>query len=79
MLSVVGIPFGVWLAFSHDFGLHGLWYGLTVSLVYSGCVGVWLALTTDWAHEVEKVEMRLKAEEHHGDYESNAVRQVAAH
>ena len=79
MSPVVGIPFGVWLAFSHDFGLHGLWYGLTVSLVYSGCVGVWLALTTDWAYEVEKVVKRLKAEEHAGDLEGNGVRRAVAH
>ncbi|VDC07465.1 unnamed protein product [Peniophora sp. CBMAI 1063] len=73
---VVGIPFGVWLAFNRDFGLHGLWYGLTLSLVYSGCVGAWLALTTDWANEVEKVIKRLKSEEHAGDLEGNGVRQV---
>ncbi|KZV68355.1 MATE efflux family protein [Peniophora sp. CONT] len=74
---VVGIPFGIWLAFSRDFGLHGLWYGLTVSLVYSGCVGAWLALTTDWELEVQKVVMRLKAEEHSGDVEGNGVRHAA--
>ncbi|KAI0031948.1 MATE efflux family protein [Vararia minispora EC-137] len=57
---VIGIPFGIWLAFKRDAGLHGLWYGLTVSLVYSAVAGVYLALTTDWAKEVRKVEERLE-------------------
>ncbi len=41
-------------------GLHGLWYGLTVSLVYGSTVGVWLGLKTDWNWEVEKVRKRLE-------------------
>ncbi len=52
-------------------GLHGLWYGLTTSLVYGSVVGVWIALRTDWEREVQKVQKRLEAdktqeEEHSG-------------
>jgi len=56
-----GIPFGVWLAFRHNMGLHGLWYGLTLSLVYGSVVGVSMALQADWNRESEKVQRRLEA------------------
>jgi len=58
---VLGIPFGVWLAFRHNMGLHGLWYGLTLSLVYGSVVGVSMALQADWNRESEKVQRRLEA------------------
>lgn len=60
---VIGIPLGMLLAFKYNMGLHGLWTGLTVSLVYCAVLGAWLALTTDWQHQVDKVERRLAAEE----------------
>ncbi|KAI0040201.1 MATE efflux family protein [Auriscalpium vulgare] len=61
---ILGIPFGVWLAFSRGMELHGLWIGLTVSLVYSAVVGVYLCLVTDWPHELDKVQKRLAADKH---------------
>ena len=67
---IAGIPFGIWLAFWHDMHLHGLWIGLTISLVYSAVAGVWIALRTDWDHEVEKVRVRLEADRKHADAES---------
>ena len=42
--------------------LHGLWVGLTISLVYSAAAGVWISLRTDWEREVEKVRVRLEAD-----------------
>ena len=57
----VGIPFGLWLAFRQNMGLHGLWYGLTVSLIYCSVVGVMMALRADWNKESEKVQKRLEA------------------
>ncbi|KAK1227645.1 ethionine resistance protein [Marasmius sp. AFHP31] len=66
---VIGIPFGVWLAFKHDLGLHGLWIGLTVSLVYSAVFGTWLCLRTDWNREVEKVLERIAKERKAGEEE----------
>ncbi|KAI9458930.1 MATE efflux family protein [Lactarius psammicola] len=59
---MLGIPTGVWLAFRRNMGLHGLWYGLTISLVYGSAVGVWIGLKTDWVREVQKVQMRLEAD-----------------
>jgi MATE family multidrug resistance protein len=50
-------------------GLHGLWYGLTVSLIYSSAVGVTMALRADWDKELEKVQKRLEAAKaHHDEY-----------
>ncbi|KDQ60317.1 hypothetical protein JAAARDRAFT_56234 [Jaapia argillacea MUCL 33604] len=59
---VIGIPFGLWLTFKHNMALHGLWIGLTVSLVYCAAFGVYLSLRTDWNREVTKVMDRLAAE-----------------
>jgi MATE family multidrug resistance protein len=39
--------------------LPGLWFGLTVALVYGSAIGIWLCLTTNWDREVEKVVERL--------------------
>ena len=57
-----GIPFGIWLAFKVNLGVHGLWIGLTVSLVYCSVAGVWLCIRTDWNREVQKVMDRLQRE-----------------
>ncbi|KAF9459120.1 MATE efflux family protein [Collybia nuda] len=57
---IIGIPFGMWLAFSKGMGIHGLWIGLTVSLVYCSVFGTVLCLRTDWDREVWKVTQRLK-------------------
>ncbi|KAI0700194.1 MATE efflux family protein [Cytidiella melzeri] len=59
---VIGIPFGIWLAFSREYGLAGLWIGLTISLVYAAGVGVWICLRTDWDYQVQKVRARLAAD-----------------
>jgi MATE family multidrug resistance protein len=59
--ALAGIPFGIWLAFRQNIGLHGLWYGLTVSLIYGSVVGVTIALRADWNKESEKVQKRLEA------------------
>ncbi|KAI0746552.1 MATE efflux family protein [Daedaleopsis nitida] len=72
---VIGIPFGIWLAFWRGMELHGLWVGLTISLMYSAAVGIWLSLRTDWDREVEKVRIRLeqdqKAMHGQGDVEAS--------
>ncbi|KAJ6571996.1 mate-domain-containing protein [Mycena capillaripes] len=59
---IIGIPFGAWLAFDRDLGLHGLWIGLTVSLVYCAVFGTLLCVRTDWDREVRKVVARITAE-----------------
>ena len=71
---IVGIPFGVWLAFKCHAGLHGLWIGLTVSLVYGAAVGVTICLRSNWDREVQKVKDRLAADKMaHGDAEANGI------
>ncbi|KAF9041212.1 multidrug/Oligosaccharidyl-lipid/Polysaccharide flippase [Panaeolus papilionaceus] len=59
---IFGIPLGIWLAFRADFGLHGLWIGLTISLIYSAVGGTWICLRADWNAEVQKVQERLRQE-----------------
>ncbi|EPQ53474.1 MATE efflux family protein [Gloeophyllum trabeum ATCC 11539] len=59
---LIGIPFGLWLAFKRDMGLAGLWIGLTVSLVFVATIGAYLCLGADWEREVEKVRVRLAAD-----------------
>ena len=60
---MLGIPLGLYLAFTCHLGLHGLWYGLTSSLVYCAALGSWICFRTDWNKEVAKVMQRLKADE----------------
>ncbi|KAF8150627.1 mate-domain-containing protein [Crassisporium funariophilum] len=59
---IFGIPLALYLAFSYDMGLLGLWLGLTFSLVYCAALNTWLCLRTDWDREVYKVALRLKEE-----------------
>ncbi|KAF8736131.1 hypothetical protein AX14_000853 [Amanita brunnescens Koide BX004] len=63
---IIGIPLGIWLAFSWNLGLHGLWYGLTVSLVYCALWATYLCIRTDWHTEVKKVVERLKSDSGEG-------------
>lgn len=65
MLNVrlIGIPFGIWLAFTQNLKLHGLWIGLTVSLFYCAAWGVYICLRTNWGREVQKVMDRVAAEQ----------------
>ncbi|KAF4618732.1 hypothetical protein D9613_010160 [Agrocybe pediades] len=60
---MLGIPLGLYLAFKQHMNLHGLWLGLTVSLVYCAFAGTYVSLRTNWDSEVEKVAERVKAEE----------------
>ncbi|KAG5634975.1 hypothetical protein H0H81_000164 [Sphagnurus paluster] len=60
---VIGLPFGIWLSFSRGMQLHGLWIGLTVSLVYCSFFGTFLCLRTDWDREVCKVAQRIEEQD----------------
>ncbi|KAK0202739.1 MATE efflux family protein [Desarmillaria ectypa] len=60
---IIGIPLGILLTFKGGLGLHGLWYGLTVSLIYCAVFGTIICIRTDWDHEVAKVLARLKEED----------------
>jgi multidrug resistance protein, MATE family len=41
-------------------GLHGLWCGQTLSLIYISTVGVWIVLRTDWDQEMQNAQKRLE-------------------
>ncbi|KAG7443546.1 MATE efflux family protein [Guyanagaster necrorhizus] len=60
---IIGIPFGILLTFKAGMGLHGLWYGLTISLIYCAVLGTIVCIRTDWNHEVTKAMARLKQED----------------
>lgn len=72
---ILGIPVGIWLTFNWRFGLHGLWIGLTVALIYRSVVGMILCIKTNWEYEVvkglrrvgriEDVNLGRSQEEHH--------------
>ncbi|KXN80815.1 hypothetical protein AN958_07251 [Leucoagaricus sp. SymC.cos] len=60
---MIGIPFGILLAFKYNLKLHGIWTGLAMSLFYCAVLGLWLAvMRADWDWEVEKVKKRIEAE-----------------
>lgn len=64
---VIGIPFGLWLTFKQDMKLPGLWCGLTVALLYTSTLSIWICLRTDWKREVEKVAERLAVDNKYRD------------
>jgi multidrug resistance protein, MATE family len=65
---ILGLPLGAAMTFpswpfpSIAMGLHGLWIGLTISLVYSALFGTILCFRTNWDAEVVKVRKRLEKE-----------------
>ena len=59
---VFGIPIGLYLAFACGMKLMGLWIGLTIALVYSTVMGIWICMRTDWDREVRKVKARMEKE-----------------
>lgn len=78
---IIGIPFGIWLAFNQHWNLLGLWIGLTIALIYESLISSWICLTTDWDRQVEKVQLRLAAEHKAGlkqDAEAAAALVAAA-
>ncbi|KAH7882453.1 hypothetical protein F5I97DRAFT_1931629 [Phlebopus sp. FC_14] len=57
---VLGIPLGLYLAFSLHMALPGLWLGLTLALIYSSTVGLWIGvLRADWAEEAIRAKGRV--------------------
>ncbi|KAJ7021691.1 multidrug/Oligosaccharidyl-lipid/Polysaccharide flippase [Mycena alexandri] len=59
---LIGIPLGVYLAFTLKLELHGLWIALAGSLLYCAAFGTLLCVRTNWDGEVRKVVARIDAE-----------------
>ncbi|KAG6816076.1 hypothetical protein H0H87_008804 [Tephrocybe sp. NHM501043] len=60
VLTFLGLPLGIYLAFQWDFQLRGLWMGLTTGLACGALTGVSICLRTDWQQEVWRTMIRLK-------------------
>ena len=58
---VIGLPFGLWLAFNHQIhlGLKGLWIGLSIALGYASSVEFALVWRANWSRAVDRVRERL--------------------
>jgi MATE family multidrug resistance protein len=57
---IIGIPIGLMLTFTRiDLGLSGLWWGLTIALLFGSSGMIWLISLTNWEWEVKKVHLRM--------------------
>lgn len=55
---VIGLPFGVYLAFTHHYGVEGMWIGLTAGIA-SGCVvSLYKIFQTDWDAMTDAARIR---------------------
>ncbi|KAJ9081255.1 ethionine resistance protein [Entomophthora muscae] len=59
----ISIPIGLCLAFLADWGVHGLWWGLSFALFLSASTLTIAVLKTDWLREIDACQERLDAEE----------------
>ena len=55
---LIGIPASFFLTFGHaQIGLHGLWWGLTIALIYGSLFGIWSVAMLDWDAAVNRVNL----------------------
>ncbi|KAI0244229.1 ethionine resistance protein [Massospora cicadina] len=59
----ISIPLGLYFAFVGEWGVHGLWWGLSIALFLSAFTLTGAILKTDWPKEVQLCLERLNAEE----------------
>lgn len=57
---LVGIPVGVVLTFYFDYGLKGLWYGLTTAVLLQLYAYLSVLLTTDWQVAANEAHKRIQ-------------------
>ncbi|KAG6380107.1 MATE efflux family protein [Boletus reticuloceps] len=55
----IGTPVSLWLTFKQNWGLSGLWWGLTIGMAWAVILGSYFCMLTDWENEVERVMARL--------------------
>lgn len=61
---VIGIPIGLYLTFGPpQWGLSGLWWGLTIALTYASVFTYLIIKRTDWDEEVRKTHERMNVDE----------------
>ncbi|ETS63241.1 hypothetical protein PaG_03028 [Moesziomyces aphidis] len=61
---IIGIPVGLVLTFTRiNLGLAGLWWGLTIALLFGSAGMIWLIGITDWDWEVKKVQLRMAVDD----------------
>ncbi|KAI9226580.1 MAG: mate-domain-containing protein [Piptocephalis tieghemiana] len=65
---LLALPIGIWLAFPHHMGLHGLWLGLCGALFFVALGEVHILSRTNW-HEEERLcrERVHSSVRHHGE------------
>ncbi|KAI9475538.1 MAG: mate-domain-containing protein [Benjaminiella poitrasii] len=60
---VVALPVGYWLTFVQDWGLEGLWIGLTLALFLVATGTLMFLLLANWREEVRKTQLRVRSDE----------------
>ncbi|KAG8750937.1 hypothetical protein FRC12_012689 [Ceratobasidium sp. 428] len=58
---ILGIPLGIYLAFTHHLGLGGLWIGLATALAFVAVVLSIVMLRLDWDVQVQEAKERVEA------------------
>lgn len=57
---VIGIPTSLFLAFGPpQMGLHGLWWGLTIALVYGSCLMIWFISRINWHDVIDRINRTM--------------------
>lgn len=62
---VIGIPFGLYTAFSLGWQLYGLWSGLTIALIIVSIVEIAVIVRIDWQKQTKEAADRLALEAEH--------------
>lgn len=60
---LVGIPVGLALTFTRDYGLFGIWLGMMLALFLVAAIEITLVLLTDWPKLVAETTARLARDE----------------
>ncbi|KAI8062522.1 mate-domain-containing protein [Gongronella butleri] len=61
---LIGLPFGIWLTFWHNYGLAGVWYGVMLAAAIKIVCEVYiLVFRTDWQKECLVAMKRVRQQE----------------